>query len=265
MNSDLITVMTVSRGRPAWLLRCIASVQAQQGVETRHIVLIDDCDESDAALRREAADIEGLTWFLRRRRPGEQSGPSHLAQLRNLLIRMTQSRWVAFLDDDNTFLPNHLSQLRDLAVETGCPAVHSWLRLVEPSGEPHTRARWPWCRDEAEGEARYAQMAAKGVVTPGDNIVRDSLGNYPLRCVDTSAWLFERKMLGDAPMDPTFSYEEFVTNKAEDDKLHAYIMANQVPVASSQSPTLIYTLGGYSTNHDGSSARAEVWKWTADA
>lgn len=262
VQRDSVTVLTVTRRRPQLLFQCMASVKAQRATDVHHLVLIDDCDETDRALLTHARDLHRLSWYLRRRRPGEQSGPSHLAHLRNLMIRMANSRWVAFLDDDNTFLPEHLASLLACARDNDVPAAHSWLRIFEPDGAPYTRARWPWCRDDDEGEQLYADMVAKGVMTPGDSILRDSVDNYPARCVDTSAWLLDRAMLGQAPMESEFTYAEFVANKAEDDKLHAYLLANEVPVACTGKATLSYTLGGYSTNHDGCSDRAEVWRWS---
>lgn len=254
-----VTVLTVTRRRPSWLLRCLDSVRQQTGVEAEHLVLIDDCDETDRAL----AGIEHprLTWYLRRRRPGEASGPAHLARLRNLMIRMATTEWVAFLDDDNVFAQAHLGSLLECARETGAAAVHGWMRMFDADGQPYTRARWPWCRDDAEAEAKYRAMAAKGVVTPGDNIVRDAVGNYPARCVDTSAWLLRRSALGEAPMDPVFTRAEYEANKAEDDHLHAYIVGAGLKVACSEQATLRYALGGYSNDHDGRSARAERWQW----
>lgn len=255
-----ITVLTVTRGRPRWLLRCIASVRAQVGVEAAHLVLIDDCDATDRALV--GLEHPRLTHLLRRRRPGESSGPSHLARLRNLMIRMATTEWVAFLDDDNVFEPEHLPSLLACAERTGAPAVHSWMRMVDAEGRPYTEPRWPWCRDDAAAGEKYATMTARGVVTPGDNIVRDALSNMPARCVDTSAWLLRRDLLGEAPMDPHFTRAEFEANKAEDDHLHAYVAGLGVPVVCTEEPTLRYTLGGYSTNHDGRSDRAETWRWT---
>lgn len=255
-----ITVMTVTRGRPRWLLRCIDSVRAQRGANAEHLVLIDDCDVTDRALA--AVEHARLTHVLRRRRPDERSGPGHLARLRNLMIRMATTEWVAFLDDDNVFEPGHLRSLLDCAERAGAPAAHSWMRMVDAAGAPYTEPRWPWCRDDRAAAEKYAAMAAQGVVTPGDNIVRDALGNVPARCVDTSAWLLRRDLLGEAPMDPHFTRAEFEANKAEDDHLHAYIVQTGVTVACTERATLRYTLGGYSNNHDGRSARAETWRWT---
>jgi len=254
-----VTVLTVTRRRPRWLLRCIDSVRRLVGVEAEHIVLIDDCDETDRALA--GAEHRRLTRFLRRRRPGEASGPAHLAGLRNLMIRMATSEWVAFLDDDNVFAEEHIASLLACAEETGAAAVHSWMRMFDATGQPHTSARWPWSRDDAAGEAKYRIMAAKGVVTRDDNIVREAIDNYPARCVDTSAWLLRRSALGDTPMDPTFTLAEFEANKAEDDHLHAYILSQGLKVACTERATLRYALGGYSTNHDGRSDRAETWRW----
>lgn len=42
--------------------------------------------------------------------------------------------WVAFLDDDDEFLPLHLELLLDHALQTGATYAYSWFKVVRPDG-----------------------------------------------------------------------------------------------------------------------------------
>ena len=49
---------------------------------------------------------------------------------RNLALAMARTRWVAFLDDDDLFHPDHLQVLMEHALETGADVVYSSCRVV---------------------------------------------------------------------------------------------------------------------------------------
>ncbi len=193
--------------------------------------------------------------------PQKRSGPNHLARLRNLQVRMAKTKWITFLDDDKEYEPYHLRRLMECADQSGSPAVHSWIQLLNFDGSQYLTPRWPWSRDDQIGKSRYQEMLQKGVVSPGSNIIRDSIHNLPARCVDTSEWLLKRDILLKNPISSEFSYEEWLNNKAEDDKLLMQLLALKVPIVCNKVPSLRYYLGGYSTNHDADHSHSQVWKW----
>jgi len=49
---------------------------------------------------------------------------------RNLALAMARTRWVAFLDDDDLFHPDHLETLLGHALETGADVVYSSCRVI---------------------------------------------------------------------------------------------------------------------------------------
>lgn len=49
---------------------------------------------------------------------------------RNKALYDVTTEWVAFLDDDDEFLPEHLEKLYAKAVETDADFVHSWFTVV---------------------------------------------------------------------------------------------------------------------------------------
>lgn len=246
-----ITVITVTRARPALLLRAIESVcrQDYRG-RLEHLILIDECPVTTAVLHTVARQVPGLSWRQIPRSPHERSGPPRLARLRNAAVRLAATPWVAFLDDDNQYEESHLSSLLACAQATGFPAVHSERTLQHPDGSPYLEPRMPWERDPAEGRRIYAQLRDKGVFVPGSNVVHDRADPQghpaPVRMVDTSEWLFSRELLLDILFCEQYSLADWEQVIPEDNKLLRRLIAERVPIASSRLPTLSYRLGGYS-------------------
>lgn len=65
------------------------------------------------------------------------------AATRNRALKAVQTPWVAFLDDDDTLLPNHLEVLANAAEETGADVVYGLPRVIGPNGQPRQR-HWQW-------------------------------------------------------------------------------------------------------------------------
>src|SRR5690606_10181241 len=77
--------------------------------------------------------------------------------VRNIGIRLTESAFVAFLDDDNTWEPNHLAvalqRLTDPAPATRPDAVYTALRRITPDGRLHDVLSVPYDRRRAREES----------------------------------------------------------------------------------------------------------------
>jgi glycosyltransferase involved in cell wall biosynthesis len=62
------------------------------------------------------------------------------AATKNRALAKVETDWVAFLDDDDQFMPVHLEKLRDAATETGCDIIYSMPLVpqapggIDPSG-----------------------------------------------------------------------------------------------------------------------------------
>lgn len=98
--------------RPAELQRAIASVLAQTH-KPDAIVVSTDTTRSGSAITR-------------------NRGMHHVA-----------TNWIAFLDDDDEFLPNHLEVLLAAALESGAGIVYSGCRVVDEAGnEVPRREEW---------------------------------------------------------------------------------------------------------------------------
>src|SRR5258708_7015979 len=156
---DSITAITLTRNRSEKLMRAVRSVAGQQcQAALSHLVLVDDCEGTAQMLASHERLPKHLDWELIRRHPGEVSGPARSSRLRNYGVRRSQSRWIAFLDDDNEWDPSHLQNLVNCAHRTGCRAVHSHLQIRREDGSLYLDAISPWSRDPAEGRRKYEEM-----------------------------------------------------------------------------------------------------------
>lgn len=57
------------------------------------------------------------------------------APTRQRALAAAPTEWVAFLDSDDYFLPDHLEKLSRHAVETGADFVYSWFQVLDVSGK----------------------------------------------------------------------------------------------------------------------------------
>lgn len=266
MLATTATVVTVTRRRVNLLERAIDSVQRQDwdGGILRHLILVDDCMETAEWLSNHVRGDGRLCWKLMERQPGESSGPSRLAKLRNLACRLTQSEWVAFLDDDNEFEPQHIRTLVACAAERSSPAVHSYRKLFHFDGTPFLEEFWPWCRGQREARERYWDYVAKGILMPGSNVVREQAapvnGARSRTHIDMNVWLLRRDLLLRCAMPEHFTEEDWVANLTEDDKLLEALTGAGVDVAVTGIPSVRYYLGGYSNDFERKHKHSEVWE-----
>jgi glycosyltransferase involved in cell wall biosynthesis len=65
------------------------------------------------------------------------------ALTRNRALWAVNSECVAFLDDYDQFLPNHLEVLAKAAEESGADVIYGLPRVVGPDGQPKPR-HWQW-------------------------------------------------------------------------------------------------------------------------
>ena len=262
---ESVTVITITRNRPDLLRRAIASVQRQKcHARIEHIVLVDDYERTKAMLENTRDLPANLTWHWMPRNPGECSGPGRSAKLRNYGVRISNTKWIAFLDDDNEWMENHLSELIARATRRGLRAVHSWMILLNQDGTPFLEARFPWCRDTQEGRKIYRELCAKGVFAPASCVVRDRADPIdhpdPVRSVDTGEWLLARELLLEVPFQESYDALDEETVTGEDDKLLLDLVKRRELIGCTNQPTLIYYLGGYSNSFDQEYDELFAWR-----
>ena len=68
---------------------------------------------------------------------------------RQRALDMAQTPWVAFLDSDDYFWPDHLQVLYDAAEQTGADYIYSWFETNPPGNSPFPEGHFldPWDPD----------------------------------------------------------------------------------------------------------------------
>ena len=266
MTVPEVSVITVTRSRALQLRDAIRSV-VQQDFEgsIEHLVVVDDDEVTVSSL---AGTIRPGRRPLRvlsqgpcsGRRDGDRSFVyPHLARLLNVGVEAAQSKWVAFLDDDNTFEPNHVRSLVSLAEECGVRAVHSGRQFVWPNGAAFLEPFLPSASSIEEGCRLYEILCDRGVWLRGTNVVLDRVderatdvaanstvmkADDPIFLVDQNLWLIDRSLLLQHPIPERFSAKDIADNTCPDDKMLGALVSAGVQIVASGLATVRYTVGG---------------------
>lgn len=265
MTTPEITVVTLTRGRGPLLRRAITSVRRQDfpgAVE--HLVVVDGCPETLRLLRsRRGRSDRPLRWHFAARPPADPGGAARCATLRNLALDLVSGRWVAMLDDDNRYAPDHLSSLWEFARRTGLPAVHSYRYLFWGDGAPFRSRLVPWIPDPGLSRREHDKLVARGVMDRDSHLMRDRCDPIdhpdPLRTIDTSEWLLDAGMARAVRFRTEYTPEEVSSPEGmvcEDGKFLTDLARRRVPIGTTSRPTLDYFLGGYSAPQYGRPAAA---------
>lgn len=119
--TPLCSVITPTWRRHKYLLeRCIPSVQAQRYTSRQHVIVSDGPDPELAAKLAAALLLDRhedgcyrtpMSWYMHDQLP-EHAGDKHWgnpARTRALRMVSPQSQFIAYLDDDDAFRPDHLA------------------------------------------------------------------------------------------------------------------------------------------------------------
>lgn len=121
--TPLVSVVIPTRGRPELLRRAIASAFAQTYQNLEVVVVVDGPDvQTEEALRA-----------LKDERIRAQILPQNVggAEARNIGVRASRGQWIAFLDDDDEWLPKKLEKQMAAARELPGTRVFISCRFVE--------------------------------------------------------------------------------------------------------------------------------------
>lgn len=242
----VIDVITLTVGGRTSLDEAVASVAAQDvDAEVRLTVWVEGAGTVDLppgsewvqVIRLDRGDARGL----------DQA--DRIATARDLAVRNSTGDYIAFLDDDNAWAPDHLSSLL-ASLGPGILAAHSWRTLTSADGTPTVVDRFPWLPPGEESRRRFEDLARAGVMTPDEAVVRDSadvvLPDGGKGMVDMGEWIFDRRLLAQLYFHRPRTAEEIAGRLGEDDILLEQIVRLGIPTACSRRPTLHYRLGGMS-------------------
>jgi glycosyltransferase involved in cell wall biosynthesis len=196
-----------------------------------------------------AALVDAVDWVSISSEPFVGNSSVRMARLRQRALNSVKEEFVAFLDDDNAITPDHFARLH-ACIEAGADAAYSWRRLELPDGRPFDGSWYPWHPDPDRSATLHAWCVASGMIVPGSDVVRDGPIDNPhadnVATVDMNEWLFRTQALRRVGFECQFTPDEIANQVGEDDKLLARVRATGMRLGCSNSPTVLYRLGGVS-------------------
>ncbi len=137
MLESLVSIVIPTRNRPLLVRRAVASAMAQTLLEIEVIVVIDGFDDKTQA---ELAKINDP-----RLRIVELSESQGGAGARNVGVTEAKGEWIAFLDDDDEWLPQKLERQLEVAQcsQSNLPIISCRLTARTPKGEFIYPRRFP--------------------------------------------------------------------------------------------------------------------------
>lgn len=256
MSHPLVSVITLTRDRPELLRRAMASADRQTGVQVEHVVVGDGATYlSDPGYRRILEHDFPAAVIINVPRSGSEVSeylPARLGRLRNRGIAAATGEFVAQLDDDNEFEPDHLASLvATIESRPGLEAAHSWRRLVDADGNSYVPDGIdPWHPNPELRARSYAELAKIGVFEPGSDVVRDIFraGNQIIARVDTSEFMIRKRLHSVVGYAEAFSKVRQQLQWTEDYVMALELARRRIEVGCSRKATLIYRMGGYSNS-----------------
>ena len=259
-----ISVVIPTVNRPHLLQRAIASVEQQDYTGPIEIVIVtsNTCPTGLRAIEEivGAAKVQCKLCVLTLDKRTVASNPLleiyapvRIAHQRNMGIAAAQGEFIAHLDDDNEYLPRHLSSLAEVLERSpDLPAAHSWRHLLWEDGLPFTDNLYPWMKQPTSAGARYVfdELVRFGVLQRGSCELRDKYitpSGLQLLTVDSSEWLIRRTFHLRFPFRERLRFRE-VSQALSDDYLFCQKLAGaEIKVGCTEKFTLNYYLGGRSS------------------
>lgn len=127
----MISIVTSTYNRYEKLIKCIESVQAQTYKDYEHIIIDDhSSDKTEEIVNHYAKFDKRIKYQKLPKRFGNDTRP------KNLGISLSEGEYIAFLDDDNQYRPDHLSALlRELERNPDVSMVYGDRWLIDQDGQ----------------------------------------------------------------------------------------------------------------------------------
>ncbi len=174
----LISVVVPTFHRPDLLMRAVDSVLGQTFRDFEVIVVVDDREDATVNRLKTVVD-ERLRFVVPSRTLGN-------AEARNLGVREANGRWIAFLDDDDHWMPDKLA--RQLAIAENSAFKHPIVTCAILARNEVGEFLWPR-RYPERGERISDFILARRSLFTGEGIVQ------------TSTVFVERALLDRIPFD----------------------------------------------------------------
>ena len=190
-SAPLVSVCVPTRNRAEKLRSALASALAEP-VDDLEIVVFDDASEDDTREVVRALDDRRIRYRRHRRRVG-------IARNRNACLEVARGRYLAWLDDDDAYLPGGLlRQVGVLEREPDIALAHGAFEVVDGEGRPQPPWDRPFDEDTVEpGERAFSELLLSNYIGATTVVVRataqGAAGPYATdlgdRGEDWDAWL----------------------------------------------------------------------------
>ncbi len=179
--TTLVSVIVPTRDRPALLREALASIRAIETKTLKFEILVGD-NGMDPANKLAALDFGAIYMTV----PKAGAGAA-----RNAGLKIAKGEFIAFLDDDDVWLPaNIASQLEMLREKPELEAVFGQVISTDQSLAPQTD---PWPENPGSGDALVKAMLSSYYPQLGATVVRASVAR--------EVGLFDETLLGDQDWD----------------------------------------------------------------
>jgi GT2 family glycosyltransferase len=143
-EQPLISIIVPTYNRAQIIIeRTLPSVLRQEYSHWELLIVGDCMDDEQAAMLRDAAATDPRVHFHNLKRRGNypsMKGPMwYVAGTKpvNFALRCARGAWIAHLDDDDEFMPEHLSTLLHAAQTRRSEWAHSIVRFIDDHGNEH--------------------------------------------------------------------------------------------------------------------------------
>lgn len=127
---DLVSVIIPTYNRVQWLFEAIESI-AKQTYRPIEVVVVSDCGVEVKPILEKVGQLypDISIQYIRH---NTNKGPS---AARNTGIRLSKGSYIAFLDDDDLFYPNHLEILVNCLKNSEYKIAYSWAKIFKYTSE----------------------------------------------------------------------------------------------------------------------------------
>lgn len=153
-----VSIVTATYNRPAVLDFAIRSILKQDFPDWELIVVGDQCSEATAELVASFAD-KRIRYVNLALNYGEQSGPN------NVGIARARGKYIAFLNQDDCWFPDHLRAATDWLEASGADGVLAKSAVVVPSPFPGEQDGWTTYLTGEGRNGRYDPVRTEGPVS----------------------------------------------------------------------------------------------------
>lgn len=162
----IVSIITPIHNRPAYLKEAIQSVQAQTLKDWELIVVGDGAtDETRELVKKFSASDRRIRYVHR-----EHHGKREVGAVRNVGIRVSSGKYIAFLDDDDLFLPEKLAcQIDYMEKHPEVGLVYSFIEIFSDQDPKRRTRRRP---DVKMLETNYPALVEKILIQMATVLVR---------------------------------------------------------------------------------------------